>query len=190
MLIHRIAFVALVLFPSATAAGLQGQDSEPESSADPSDVRVFGSFGVGWGSSDGAGMMSLSVRTRAGDFIARTAGTFDVAIFARSEDVADLAVMYGRLHEGSGGWVRLAAGPSWVESRRDGDVEECVFFFCTYEQQRSTGFGLAIQADAALRPRRTLGIGVSGFANVGTHSFGGVTLTLHIGRVSWQPGSS
>ncbi len=168
---------------------LLGQEPEPDAAGAPSDVRVFGSFGLGVGSEGGAGLMSLSVRTQAGDFILRSASTFNVELFGPAEEAADLALMYGRLHEGSSGWLRLAAGPSYVESRRDGEIESCAFFFCTYEDERSHGFGVAIQVEGALRPRRTLGIGVSGFANLGEHSFGGAALTLHIGRVSFWPGS-
>ena len=191
MLTHRNMLAVLMLL-FALPQGALGQAQEPDdsTSGEPSEVRVFGSLGLGWGSEGGAGLLALSLRTAGGDFIVRTAGTFDPApLFGRSEDIADVALLYGRLHEGTSGWVRLAAGPSYVESRRDGDVEECVFFFCTYEEERSGAFGLALQAEGALRPRRTLGIGVSGFANVNrTYSFVGATLTLHIGRVSRSSG--
>lgn len=187
----RLTRLALTLALSTLWAPtvLLGQAPEPEAAGAPSDVRVFGSFGVGVGSEGGAGLMSLSVRTQSGDFIVRTASTFNVDLFGPSREVADLALMYGRLHEGGSGWLRLAAGPSYVDSRRDGEIESCAFFFCSYEDDRSQGFGVAVQVEGALRPRRTLGIGVSGFANLGAHSFGGATVTLHIGRVSFWPGS-
>jgi hypothetical protein len=184
--------LALALFWTLPTSAL-GQAADPGviSSLPESGVRIVGSFGMGVGSDGGAGLLALALRTGAGDFIGRSAATFEfVNIFGPSEDVTDVALLFGRLHEGDSGWIRLAAGPAYVEHRRSGDPVECVLFFCAYEMHRSSTFGLALQADGALRPRRTLGLGVSAFANLnGSHPFVGGVVTLHIGRVSRRSGS-
>jgi hypothetical protein len=191
MPIPRHALAAVVLCSVLPAALLgQARNATPAQPASQSDVRFSGSFGLGYGSEGGAGLFSLALRTAAGDFIARSAGTFDLAPgFGRTQDLTDVGLLYGRLSESRSRWVRIAAGPSYMERRRDGDVLECAFIFCLYEQERSQGMGLAIQLEGALRPRRTLGIGLSSFANLNrVQTFAGVTLSLHIGRVSRRSG--
>jgi hypothetical protein len=174
------------LVAGAVASEISAQDAAaPARETATAPVRFFGSLGIGAGTEGLAGLASLSLRTGLGDFTARFSGSSDgVQLFRPSDDVSDAALLYGRTREGDSGWIRLSAGPAVVERQQVGVPTTCVLFFCDYDVERTSTFGLALQVDSGTAPTRRLGIGLSGFASVNSlGSFAGVAVSLHIGRV-------
>lgn len=174
------ALAMLVLAPCVSLA--QQQPSVP--APPPNGVVLSGGLGVG--SLDGlAAQFSLAVPLSGGDLIGRAAGTSEFTIFGTSETSQDIAVLYGRRSSGSKGWVRAAGGLGVAYGVRRGEqLPGACFFGCSYEQERHSTLGLAVQVDAVWAPISSLGLGLSLFGNLNQPGpFGGVTLNLYLGQV-------
>ena len=173
-----LVLAMLLLVPSESSAqGLPSAAAEPR-------TRIIFSGGLGLGSLDFGGQLSLSVRRGIGDLVFRVAETTEFALLSAPETSRDIAVLYGRRTSGSVAWMRAAAGLGLVHGVRRGDRQDCWIFFCSYVQERHSTLGLALQLDAVWAPLSFLGLGLSFFGNLNERrSFGGVTLNLHLGQV-------
>ena len=151
----------------------------------PTPTRVFLSIGVGPGLQGLGGQVSLSVHRGRAVFLLRSAADAEINIFGPSSGSSDVAFLMGKWWTRSRGWMRLALGPSWVERVEEGRCLESAFIFCgSRETNREHSIGLASQADAVWAPLSFLGVGAGLFANLNSaRSFGGATLTVHLGRV-------
>ena len=164
--------------------GCKGLRGSPE--------RSSGRGGIGVGSLAGvAAQGSLSVPVGGGDLLARVAGTTEFTLFSKSETSRDIAILCGRRSSGSKTWVRAAAGLGVAYGLRRGrQLKGICWLGCSYEEERHSTVGLALQFDAVWAPLRSLGLGLSLFGNMnGPGSFGGATLALHMGQVRQRQSS-
>lgn len=179
-LIALLVLAMLLLVPCVSSAQeLPTAASEPQTS-------VFFSGGFGLGSLDFGGYASLSVGRGGGDVAVRWAKAQEFNLFTAEETSQDIAVLYGRRRSGSIGWLRAAAGLGVAYGVHRGDrLPGACYFGCSYEEERHTTLGLALQFDAVWAPLRSLGLGLSLFGNLNDPGpFGGATVSLHLGRVS------
>jgi hypothetical protein len=167
---------------------VRGQDSTAPASLG---IPVSVAAGFGLGTPAIAGQASLTVWTRAGDFIVRYAGASEFEPLRMSEGTRDVALLYGRRRSGRAGWARIAGGLGHVRRVERGDVVECVLFFCRHEQLVSATVGLAAQADAVWALTDVFGFGISVLGNLNHRkSFAAATLTLHVGVLRERDESS
>jgi len=162
----------------ALAGGVSGQEAREDRP-----IGVITNLGLGVGSRTLAGQLSLWLHVNGHSVGIRTAGTSDFEIFSPSESDEDFALLYGLRSAPGPAWGRIAVGPAVVRTVRTGGAGECVFF-CSYEVDRKTTFGVALQADGVLVLVGPIALGATAFGNINPEaSFLGVTLTLGLGRV-------
>lgn len=172
------------------AAGAEGQTAEaPRPGAEPAQATVprqgvTVGVGMGTGSRDIAGHLSLWIQKDHHAIAIRSAGASDFNILSPSDSESDLAVLYGRRGRSARTWGRIGVGPGVVQTVRSGPGYDCSWFVCSYDRVRETTVGLAFQADGTLAFSRFLGLGISIFGNLNSAgSFGGAALTIHLGAV-------
>lgn len=168
--------------------GAQSTNGTAES-VPPAEVARRGTMvglGLGTGSEDMAGLITLSFPVASGEVVTRVATVSEFQVLGPpSRSSTDAAVMYGfRPAEGSRGWLRFAGGLGWVETETAGAAQGCFLFFCSYERIRSQTLGLALQADAVWAAFSSLGLGFTAFSNLnGDNSMVGFGVHLLVGRV-------
>ena len=160
------------------ATGSRAQDTNPIPAQAPLQRDLYWlSAGLGAGSEDFAGHAALFYQHRANFFALRasaTAGLFD-------DGIQDVALLYGRAHGPRNRWrLGLATGVALV----DGCIEPgegSLFGNC---DERPTVVGVPVDAQVVWLPSQYVGLGLHGFADFNSmRSFGGVTLSLQLGRV-------
>lgn len=172
------------------AAGAEGQ-TDPAAGAGVEPPRIMTprqgvtvGAGMGTGSREMAGHLSLWIQKDHHAFAVRTAGASEFNILSPSDSETDWAVLYGRRADSERTWGRFAAGPGVVRSIRSGPGYDCAWFICSYDQARETTLGLAFQADGTLAFSRFVGLGISVFGNLNPKaSFAAAALTIHLGAV-------
>ena len=168
----------LLLFSLGLAATGLAQDTIPTPAQGPLQRDLYWlSVGLGAGSEDFAGHAALFYQHRANLFALRasaTAGLFD-------DGIQDVALLYGRAHGPRDRWrLGLATGLAVV----DGCIEPgegSLFGDC---EAQPTVVGVPVDAQVVWLPSEYVGLGLHGFADFNSvRSFGGVTLSLQLGRV-------
>lgn len=179
-----LSLCVLLGLTTLTAPGMAWGQETPDAVGAPRGQYTF-QFGLGAGSEGLGGQLGLTLHHAAGEFMVRTAGTFEIDIFGGSASYNDLAVLFGHRTKSPSGWLAVAAGPSLVWTDTDGECREWGFLFCDeYAHEKSQALGLALAFDAVWSALRSLGVGIGGFANLnGAKSFAGATLSLHLGQV-------
>jgi len=139
------AGVPTLLLAALACPPLGAQEVAPtlDSAAAPSNVGAFISGGLGLGTPEMAGLLSLSVHGRAGAFIARLAAASEFTLFTPGDEATEIAVLYGRYTRREGAWRRIAGGPALVRTTRPGEPYACSLFFCNYATEESSAVGLA-----------------------------------------------
>ncbi len=146
----------------------------------PSRDRLWASGGLGVGSDEFGVSANVAFQHGSHLFSLRTAAT--AGLFQDHDGFRDVALLYGyatptssRHHAGAA--IGIAIVDACVDS------EGGLFSSSSCIDQR-TVLGLPIEAQLAWLPAKFLGIGLYGFGNVNRRrSFGGVTLSLQLGRV-------
>jgi hypothetical protein len=132
--------------------------------------------GLGVGSEDFGGQLNVSYQFGANLIsfrVASTAGLFE-------DESTDYALLYGRATHDAQDRHQLGAalGVAVVDGCRGGGV---LSGGC---RDVSGVIGLPFELQAFWRPGKVVGLGVYGFANLnGLQSFGGITLSLQVGRL-------
>jgi hypothetical protein len=165
------AALASMLFVSIPADGVS------QSAVLPGRDRFWISAGLGVGSEDFGGSANVAFQHGSRLFSLRTtatAGLFD-------DGFGDVALLYGyatptsrRHHAGAAIGVAIVNG--CIDPGEGSLFSSCI--------DQGTVLGLPIEAQLAWLPAKFLGIGLYGFGNLNRmRSFGGVTLSLQLGRV-------
>jgi len=165
------AALAIMLLVSIPA------DATSQSPAVPSRDRFWVSGGLGVGSEDFGGSANVAFQHGSHLFSLRTAAT--AGLF--DDGFGDVALLYGyatptssRHHAGAA--IGIAIVDGCVDPGDGGVFSSCI--------DQGTVIGLPIEAQLAWLPAKFLGIGLYGFGNINRRrSFGGVTLSLQVGRV-------
>lgn len=161
-----------------------GQSGDEGAAAPVLGNGIVASLGFGVGSAGVGGQLSLWAHLGKHAVGVRTAATFDFDLFAPSDSDEDYALLYGRRSGPGRLWGRVGLGPALVRTVRRGDLIDCAFFLCTYEPDRSSTIGLALQADGVLQLFGPVGLGATIYGNLnGVSSFAGATLGVAIGSV-------
>jgi hypothetical protein len=171
--VNRLATAALatVLLTSIAA------DGTSQSPLVPARDRFWVSAGLGVGSEDFGGSANVAFQHGSHLFSLRTAAT--AGLF--DDGFGDVALLYGyatptsRRHH-AGAAIGIAIVNGCIDPGEGGLFGSCI--------DQGTVLGLPIEAQLAWLPAKFLGIGLSGFGNLNrTRSFGGVTVSLQLGRV-------
>jgi hypothetical protein len=152
---------------------------------DPSEPAVWGSIGLGASSLGPAGVLGLSYsRDHYHLFSVRAlgGGTFDPMGSGERTDVSEVGLMYGRGAAGSRSWRSISGGLGMVRGERSGAVDWETGE--TGEETFGPVLGLLLEAQLLFVPTRSIGVGLTGFANWNPEaSFAGVALSGHVGRL-------
>jgi hypothetical protein len=143
----------------------------------PSRDRFWVSAGLGVGSEDFGGSANVAFQHGSHLFSLRTAAT--AGLF--DDGFGDVALLYGyatptsRRHH-AGAAIGIAIVNGCVDPGEGSLFSSCI--------DQGTVLGLPIEAQLAWLPTKSLGIGLYGFGNLNRRrSFGGVSLSLRLGRV-------
>jgi hypothetical protein len=161
----RAMFVALLLGTESTVLAQETADSAFDT--------FWAGGGLGAGTEDFAGHLSVSYQTGANLFSLRTAAT--AGIF--SEGFGDVALLYGRATRALKRYqASLARGVAVADGCDAGGLGGC--------RDRPSVLGFPVEAQAFWRPSKVFGIGLYGFADINhLQSFAGVTLGIQLGRL-------
>lgn len=177
------ALLVTIVLLCGWAGGVAGQSEVVGVDGLPDDG-VVASLGFGVGSAGAGGQLSLWAHLGKHAVGVRTAATFRFELLGPSDSDEDYAFLYGRRSGPGKLWGRVGIGPAFVRTVRHGEAIDCAFFLCTYETDRSSTVGLALQADGVLKLFGPVGLGATVYGNLnGESSFGGATLGVAIGSV-------
>ena len=168
VLMWRPCISGLSIWPLLVLLGLPTATyGQPAGGSDAAPSLLFLSGGVGVGTQGVSGSGGLSASYRSHDVLVRLTYMKTVEVVGPAESSRDFAVLYGRRHALTNGWVRVAAGPGRARLHN-----------------ASSSTGLAWQLEAAWTPGSDLGVGLAYYGNFNSLEYiGALTVMLHLGVV-------